>query len=32
MKENEEFLEERLVKEGTTNLGPFYLRFRDEKK
>lgn len=32
MRENEDFLEERLNKEGSTNLGIYYLRYREEKK
>jgi hypothetical protein len=32
MRENEDFLEERLQKEGSTNLGVYYLRYREEKK
>ena len=31
MRENEEFLEERLKKEGQTNLGVYYLKFREDK-
>ena len=30
MAENEEFLEERFLKEGNTNLGSFYTKFREE--
>jgi hypothetical protein len=32
MRENEDFLEERLIKEGSTNLGIYFLKYRDEKK
>jgi hypothetical protein len=31
MKENEEFLEDRFLKAGKTNLGIFYVRFREEQ-
>lgn len=31
MKENAEFLEERYTKDGKTNLGIFYIRFREEQ-
>lgn len=31
MRENEEFLEEKLVKEGATNLGVYFIRFREER-
>lgn len=31
MKENEAFLEEKFIKEGTTNLGVYYTRFREEQ-
>lgn len=30
MKENNDFLEERILKEGKTNLGVFFIRFREE--
>jgi hypothetical protein len=32
MRENEDFLEERLTKEGSTNLGIYFLKYREEKK
>lgn len=31
MKENQGFLEEKLLKEGSTNLGVYYERFREEQ-
>lgn len=31
MRENEEFLEEKFVKDGQTNLGVYYMRFREER-
>ena len=31
MKENNDFLEDRYVKEGKTNLGVYFIRYRDEQ-
>ena len=31
MRENHEFLEERYLKEGNTNLGIFFVKFREEQ-
>jgi len=30
MKENQDFLEERFTNKGATNLGIYYIRFREE--
>jgi len=31
MKENQDFLDEKFNKEGQTNLGIYYIRFREEQ-